>query len=300
VERREVAVVTGAFAYTGAYVARRLLSLGAEVRTLSRRPRHDHPLAGRVTARPYAFGDRRALVDSLRGARVLYNTYWIRFPRAGVTFEDAVANTRELLAAAEDAGVERIIQFSVTNASDASPFPYFRAKATVERAVEAASLSHAIVRPTLVFGREETLLNNVAWLLRRMPVFVIPGDGSYPVQPVAVEDVAELAVAAGRREDDVTLDAAGPETYRFEDLVHALASAVGSRARIVHGPPAAALALASAVGLARRDVVLTRDELRGLMDGLLVSAKPASGTRRLGEWLETSGHALGRSYARAR
>jgi uncharacterized protein YbjT (DUF2867 family) len=300
VERRGVAVVTGAFAYTGAYVAARLLSLGVEVRTLTRRPRPDHPLARRVEARPYAFGDRRALAEALRGARVVYNTYWIRFPREGVTFADAVANTRELLAAAEEVGVERIVQFSVTNASDTSPLPYFRAKAAVESAVRSSPLTHAIVRPTLVFGREEILLNNVAWLLRRFPAFVIPGDGGYRVQPVAVEDVAELAVAAGRQSDDVTLDAAGPETYRFDDLVHALAAAVASRARIVHGPPAAALSLASAVGLAVRDVVLTRDELRGLMDGLLVSGDPPAGTRRLSDWLETNGRSLGRRYARAR
>ena len=299
-ERRELAVVTGAFSYTGAYVATRLLSLGVEVRTLTRRPHPEHALARRVEARPYAFGDRGALVEALRGARVVYNTYWIRFPREGVTFAGAVANTRELLAAAEEAGVERIVQFSVTNASDSSPLPYFRAKAAVESAVRSSPLTHAIVRPTLVFGREEILLNNVAWLLRRFPVFVVPGDGSYRVQPVAVEDVAELAVAAGRREDDVTLDVAGPETYRFDDLVHALASAVGSRARIVQGPPAAALALASAVGLALRDAVLTRDELRGLRDSLLVSNRPPFGTRRLSDWLDANGAALGRRYARAR
>lgn len=299
-EGREVAVVTGAFAYTGAYVAARLVSLGAEVRTMTRRPRSDHPLARHVEARPYAFGDRRALVDALRGARVLYNTYWLRFPRAGVTFTDAVANTRELLAAAEEAGLERIVQFSVTNAAEDSPLPYFRAKAAVETAVQASALTHAIVRPTLVFGREDILLNNVAWLLRRLPLFVVPGDGSYRVQPVAVEDVAELAVAAGRRADNVTLDAAGPETYRFDDLVRALATAVGSRARIVHGPQRGALALAAAVGLALRDVVVTRDEVRGLTASLLVSERPPAGTRRLSDWLDANGPALGRTYARAK
>ncbi len=299
-EGREVDVVTGAFAYTGAYVAARLVSLGAEVRTLTRRPRSDHPLARHVEARPYAFGERRALVDALSGARVLYNTYWLRFPRAGVTFTDAVANTRELLAAAEEAGVERIVQFSVTNAAEDSPLPYFRAKAAVETAVQASALTHAIVRPTLVFGREDILLNNVAWLLRRLPLFVVPGDGSYRVQPVAVEDVAELAVAAGRRADDVTLDAAGPETYRFDDLVRALAAAVGSSARVLHGPPGVPLALARALGLVLRDVVLTRDELRGLMASLLVSAQPPAGTRRLSDWIAANGDELGRRYVRPR
>jgi nucleoside-diphosphate-sugar epimerase len=108
--------------------------------------------------------------------------------------------------------------------------------------------SFAIVRPTLVFGREDILVNNIAWILRRLPVFAVPGDGRYRVQPVYVEDVARLCVDLGSSRDAVTLDAAGPETYTFDELVGLVRDSVGSRARIVHAPPRVAFALGSVIG----------------------------------------------------
>ncbi|MDQ3670525.1 MAG: NAD(P)H-binding protein [Actinomycetota bacterium] len=296
----ELAVVTGAFSHTGRYITERLLANGVAVRTLTRKTGEGHPLAGRVDVVPYAFGDLDALADSLRGARIFYNTYWIRFPTATATFEDAVARTKELYAAAREAGVARIVQLGVTNASERSPFPYFRAKAAVERELRSTGISHAIVRPTLVAGQEDILLNNVAWLLRRFPLFVIPGDGRYRIQPVLAEDVAEIAVAAGSRSDDLTLDAAGPETYEFEELVRMIAAAVGSNARIVRAPAALAFALGRATGVALRDTVLTREELDALMASALTSDEPPNGRRSLRTWLEENAGELGGRYARPR
>src|SRR5438270_13412726 len=75
--------VTGAFSYTGRSITRRLLEAGREVRTLTGHPSRPDPFGGKVSVVPYAFDDPAALAASLRGAEVLYNTYWVRFPYRG-------------------------------------------------------------------------------------------------------------------------------------------------------------------------------------------------------------------------
>lgn len=287
-------VVTGAFSFTGRYVAARLLELGHEVRTLTRRPPGESPFAARVEAFPLEFADEAGLARSLRGAETLYNTYWLRFARGDETFERAVANTLALLRAAAEAEVRRVVQLSVTNAAPDSPFPYFRGKATVEAALRESGLSHAVIRPTLIFGRGEVLLNNIAWLLRRLPLFVVPGSGSYRLQPVAAEDVADLCIAAAKADEPLLTDAAGPAVFGFEELVRLVRAAVGSRAAVVHGPPRIAQALAGVVGRATGETLITRDELDGLAASLLVSSEPPRGTRRLEDWLARSAASLGR------
>src|SRR2546427_1879908 len=291
----EFSVVTGAFSYTGKYIAQRLLALGQPVKTLTRRSPVDPDK--RLSVAPLDFADRDGLASALRGATTLYNTYWVRFPRGRVTFERAVANSERLIEAAIAAGVRRIVHISVTNAEATSSLPYFKGKGLVEEAIKQSGLSYGIIRPTLIFGQEDILLNNIAWFLRRMPVFGIPGNGSYRVQPVFVEDVADLAVFAASQTENLVMDAVGPEIYTFEALVRALAEAVGSRARLVHVSPAVAILAVGAAGRLGRGVVLTRDELRGLMAGLLVSNGPPTGRRRLSEWLAQYGELLGRKYA---
>jgi len=287
-------VVTGAFSYTGRHVAEALLARGRSVRTLTRRPHPSHPLAASVEIAPLRFDD--ALVESLRGADTLYNTYWVRFERGSTTFAGAVENTAKLFTAARAAGVHRIVHISVANADLTSPFPYFRGKATAEEAVRASGLSHAVVRPTLVFGPEDILVNNIAWALRHVPLFLVAGDGKYEVQPVSVTDTARICVEAGARLDDVVLDAAGPERWAFEDFVRLIGRAVGGRARIRRAPSALGLVTARVAGIFLRDVVLTRDELDALTAGLLVSHEEPLGTDRFGIWLEANRDALGRHY----
>jgi uncharacterized protein YbjT (DUF2867 family) len=292
-----VDVVTGAFSFTGRYIAARLLELGREVRTLTRRPQAEDPFGGRVKAILPDFADRAQLAEALTGADALYNTHWIRFPRGDVTFATAVADTKALFRAAREAGVRRVVQLSVTNASPDSPFPYFRAKAEAEEALAASGLSYAIVRPTLVFGRGEILVNNIAWLLRRLPLFLVPGSGRYAVQPVAVEDVAELCVEAGLGDRENVLDAAGPAAFAFEDLVRLVRDAIGARATLVHGPPSLALALSRPLGRLAGGTLLTRDELEGLMSSLLVSKGMPTGKGRFEDWLAASASSLGARFA---
>jgi len=289
-------VVTGAFSYTGRAIAEELLRRGRKVRTLTRRDARGDLLEGRIEQASLQFRDRGALVRALEGVDTLYDTYWVRFVRGETTFERAVANTRVLLGAGEEAGVKRVVHVSVSNPAIDSPLPYFRGKAQVETDIADSGLSHAIVRPTLVFGTNDILLNNIAWALRRSPVFPIAGDGGYRVQPVSIEDVATICVDAGERADDVVLDAAGPETFTYQELVRAVADAVGSRSRIVRCPRRVVLASARVIGAARRDVVLTSDELAGLEASLLVSHEAPLGKASFGAWVVANSESIGRGY----
>ncbi len=290
-------VVTGAFSYTGKYIARRLLAFGKAVRTLTGHPRNANGSAGPIDVRPLDFTRPAELAASLRGAATLYNTYWVRFDRGRVTYAQAVENTRVLLRAAAEAGVRRVVHVSVTKPSADSPLPYFRGKAQVEEAVALSGLSYAILRPTLVFGKEDILVNNIAWLLRRFPAFAIPGKGDYRVQPVYVDDVADQAVRAARSQENYLADLAGPEVYTFREFVELIAETIGSRARLVSVSPRLAHLLTKPVGWCMRDVLLTREEVEGLMSNLLISSTPPNCLTRCSEWLRRNAELLGARYA---
>jgi uncharacterized protein YbjT (DUF2867 family) len=291
------AAVTGAMSYIGSAVATSLLARGWDVVALTNRTRPLHPEQPPLPCRPLQFSDRAALVDSLRGAKVLVNTYWVRFSHFGARFDEAVTNTRTLFAAAREAGVERVVQVSVSNASPSSLLPYYRGKAETEEQVRSSGMSWAVVRPTLVVGERDILLNNIAYLLRRFPFFAVPGDGTARVQPVTLEDTGEIVadVALAGREEIV--DAAGPEVLTFEELVRAVATAVGRRARIVQLPPALALGLVAVLELFLRDVVLTRQEADGLNAEMLISHQRVRGATPFSTWLAAHGAELGRDYA---
>ena len=290
-------VVTGAFSYTGRFIARKLLDDGRRVRTLTNHPQRPGAQEIEVDVAPLKFSDRAALVESFRGADVFYNTYWVRFRHGGIGFGDAIANTRTLMSAAAEAGVRRVVHISVSNPSLDSHLDYYAGKARTEEIVREAGMQWAVVRPTLIFGPGDILINNIAWLLRNMPFFVIPEMGRYRVQPVAGEDVAEIATWVAKQSDNVVVDAAGPEIISYAELVHSVATALRRRARIVNMPAGVTLAMGGVVGLLVRDVVLTRQELQGLMQELLVSREEPRGTRRVDDWLLRSAGSLGRSYA---
>jgi NADH dehydrogenase len=293
-----VDLVTGAFSYSGSYIAERLLGSGRRVRTLTFHPDRAHPLQASVETFAYRFDDPAALTRSLEGVSTLYNTFWVRFDHGQTSFANAIESSRMLFFAANSAGVRRIVHVSIANPSIESPLPYFRGKALVEYALAQSGVHYSIVRPTWLFGGErDVLANNIAWILRRMPAFVLPGSGTYPVQPVHVDDLARICIDAARREGDLVIDAAGPETMPFGDLVTLVRSAVNARSPIIHIPPSLMAAAARALGLFVRDVVLTPDEIRGLMAGLLVSHDPPLGRIAFSQWLDEHRTSVGRSYA---
>ena len=290
-------VVTGAFGYTGKYIAGQLLRSGRRVKTLTGHPERANPFKQPVTVAPFNFDRPEALVESLRGADTVYNTYWIRFPRKEMTFKRAVENSKVLIAASRKAEVRRFVHISITNPSEDSPLGYFHGKALVERAIIDSGLSYVIIRPTVVFGNEDILINNIAWLLRRFPVFGVPGSGDYRLQPVFAGDLAELAVHTAAQNDNQVIDAVGPEVFTFRELVQSIGGAVGSRARVIAMNRSFVSVLARVFGWFLGDVLLTRQEVDGLMAGLLLSNSAPTCPTQFTDWLKTHGAGLGTEYA---
>lgn len=293
----ELHVVTGAFGYSGKYIARRVLDEGHRVRTLTNSPGRANPFGGDVEALSYHFDDGEKLVEALRGARVLYNTYWVRFNHADFRHATAVENTLRLFDAARKAGVGRVVHVSITNPSEDSPLEYFRGKGRLERALRESGLPFTTLRPAVLFGGEDILINNIAWVLRRLPIFGVFGDGQYCLQPIHVDDLAKLAVEQGRAEGDRTIDAIGPETFAYRDLVRQIGTIVGKPRPIVHVPRWVGYATGRLLGLIVRDVVITREEIEGLMQGLLATDSPPAGETRLTDWARQHADTLGRHYA---
>ena len=293
----ELDVVTGAFGYIGKYIARHLIDSSRQVRTITTHPDKENPFGSAVEAFPFDFDRPERLVEHLRGAHTLYNTYWVRFAYGGATFEQAVENTKTLFRCAADADVKKIVQISVTNASETSNLPYYVGKARQEKALVESGLPYTIVRPTLVFGKEDILVNNIAWLMRTFPLFPIFGTGEYRVQPVYVGDLAEIAVSSAGEAKSRSFDAIGPETYSFEELVALIGTKIGRKVQLVHLPAALGVFLGQIIGWFLRDVVLTMDEAKGLMDSLLCSDDVPNGETRFSEWLDSNANSLGASYS---
>ena len=295
--RRELHIVTGAFGYSGRYIAHRLLEAGREVRTLTGSPERANPFGGRVAACPFHFDEPARLCETLQGAAVLYNTYWVRFNHRDFTFAQAVENSGRLFDAAAKAGVRRVVHISITNPSQDSPLEYFSGKAGVERMLIESGLSYAILRPAVLFGGADILVNNIAWLLRKLLVFGVFGDGQYRLQPIHVDDLARLAVREGASRENHTIDAVGPQTFTYRELVEKIGSIIGKRRPVVSVRPAIGYLAACILGKLVGDVMLTRDEIRGLMADLLCTDSPPTGQTRLTDWARQHADALGRRYA---
>jgi NADH dehydrogenase len=288
--------VTGAFSYSGAAIARELERSGRRVRTLTGHPGRADPDTA-IDVRPLDFDDVVGLSSSLEGATTLYNTYWVRFQHGHDDHERAVVNSRTLFHAARQAGVERIVHVSITHPSISSPYGYFRGKAYVERALAEVGVPYAVLRPGILFGGDGVLINNIAWLLRHLPVFAVGGKGDYRIRPVHINDLAALAVAAGAERTDMVVDAVGPDRPTFLELVGLIRQAVESRSLIIRVPGFAVPALGSVLGFVLRDVLLTGDEFRAMADGMADTDGPATGTISVSEWVRTHGDSLGRRYA---
>lgn len=290
-------VVTGAFGFSGKYIARRLLDVGYQVRTLTNSPNRRNPFEGKIEAYPFNFDNPAKLVESLRGTKVLYNNYWVRFNHREFTYSQAIENTLILFQAAREADVRRIVHISIANPSEASPFEYFRGKAKLERALKETGIPYSILRPAILFGKEDILINNIAWFLRRFPVFGVFGDGSYRLQPIYVEDLAELAAEEGQKRENRIVDAIGPQTFTYRELVEEIGRSIGRRRPVVSIPKELGYFLGVIVGRFLGDVTITHDEIEGLMAGLLYTNSPAVGKTRLTKWAKEHASTLGLHYA---
>jgi uncharacterized protein YbjT (DUF2867 family) len=289
--------VTGAFGFTGRVIARQLVDQGCDVITLTRHIDHADPLARSIDAVKLDFGRPSDMAAALEGVGTLFNTYWIRFPRGAESFERAIAETAVLVGAARQAGVRRIVHISVVGAAHDAPTPYVRAKAVVEDVVRSSGLEWSIVRPTLTYGPDDILVNNMAWALRRLPIYGMPGAGTYTIQPVHVDDVARICIEMAEGEAGRTVDAAGPDVMRFRSMVETVRSAVGSRSLVVPMPTWAVLDAARVLGFLVRDVVLTADEIRELTSSFLTSTRPPLGRIQFADWVTANAAILGRRWS---
>ncbi len=296
-KHNEIHAVTGAFGYSGRYIASRLLEQGRTVVTLTNSGNRTNPFGGRIRAFPLSFDDPDKLAAALAGVEVLYNTYWVRFNDRMFTHAQAVKNTLVLFDAARRAGVRRVVHVSITNPVEDSPLEYFSGKARLERALQESDLSYAILRPTVLFGREDILINNMAWALRRFPFFAVFGDGSYRLQPIHVDDLADLAVTEGKRTENVVANAVGPETFTYRELVKAIGGAIGRPRPLISVPPGMGCWLGWVVGCFMRDTFITREEIRGLMAELLHVDTPPTGKTSLTTWMRKNAGTLGLQYA---
>ena len=288
--------VTGAYSYSGKYITRRLLEQGHEVITLTGHPHRPDPFNAKV--KPYSLNfDIDGMAQSLAGVDTLYNTYWIRFDHGDKTQSQAVENTARLIKSAVSAGVRRIVHISITNPSLDSHLPYFRGKAQNENVLMQSGLSYAILRPTVLFGLEDILINNIAYLLRRFPAFAVPGNGNYPIQPIFVDDLAKVALEAGKLDENLVWDAVGPDIFTFKEMVHLIAQCIECSKPLLYFDPILALAASKIISLLVGDVILTRDEVDGLTAGLLVSSQPPRGQTHLAAFLTENKTLIGRNYA---
>jgi uncharacterized protein YbjT (DUF2867 family) len=288
--------VTGAFGYSGRYITKRLLETGHEVITLTNSLDRPNPFGGKVRAYPFHFDEPDKLRDALRGVQSLVNTYWVRFDHRLFTHGQAVTNTKILFAAAKESGVRRIIHVSVTNPDSTSDLPYFRGKAELESALKGLGVSYCILRPTVLFGKEDVLINNIAWSLRHLPVVGVFGAGDYRLQPIYVDDLARAAAERVSGDGDEILEAIGPETFTYRELVARVSSAIGVKRPIISVSPGLGYWSCRLVGLLVGDVVITREEIRGLMEGRLYVSAPALGVTKLTEWMDHHRDTLGRHY----
>ncbi len=288
--------VTGAFGYSGKYIAKRLLEKGHKVITLTNSPDRQNPFNGNVPAYPFNFDDSVKLKESLKGVTVLYNSYWVRFNHKTFSHADAVGNTITLFNAAKEAGVERIVHISITNPSEDSRLEYFSGKAKLEKALIKSGVSYAILRPSHLFGKEDILINNIAWALRRFPIFCIFGDGKYRLQPIHVDDLAKLAVEQGSLRENRIIDAIGPETFTYKEIVRAIGNIIGCERPIIPVPPMLGYGIGYVIGKLVDDVFITRAEIDGLMADLLYVDTIPAGETKLTDWASKHAASLGRKY----
>lgn len=288
--------MTGAFGYSGRYIAKRLLEQEYTVTTLTNSVHRENPFGERIKVYPFNFNEPDKLKESLEGVSVLYNTYWVRFNHKLFTYADAVKNTLVLFEAAKKAGVERIVHISITNPCTDLNLEYFQGKAVLEKALIESGISYAILRPAVLFGKEDILINNIAWALRRFPIYGVFGNGNYGIQPIHVDDFAKLAVEQATLRENKIINAIGPETFTYRELVGKIGEIIGKKRPIISVPPIIGYFVATLTGWVVGDVFVTWEEIKGLMAGTLAVDTPPIGETKLTNWATRHASTLGKRY----
>lgn len=295
-DKKQTHAITGAFGYTGKYIARKLIDDGQNVITLTNSLNRENPFKGKIKAFPFNFDNPEKLIDSLKGVYTLYNTYWVRFNHKVFTHSEAVRNTLALFQAAKKAGVKKIVHVSITNPSIDSDLEYFRDKAFLEKELIKTGISYSILRPAVIFGKEDILINNIAWFLRSFPIFGMPGRGDYRLQPIFVGDLAELAIKEAKSPESKIINAIGPETFTYKELVETIGKIINKPRRTVPLPPLFIYLIGTIASLFTKDVIVTKEEIKGLMAGTLVVDSPATGKAKFIDWCKNHADSIGKKY----
>jgi len=296
-EVKDLHAVTGAYGYSGGYIAQELLDRKRKVITLTNSLNRENRFGSQLKAYSFNFSSPMRLVENLKHVEVLYNTYWVRFNHSMFKHSTAIDNTLKLFESAQKAGVKRVVHISITNPSESSNLEYFKGKAVLEKTLINSGLSYCILRPAVIFGKEDILINNIAWILRHLPIFGVFGNGKYRLQPIYVNDLAKLAVDAGQNSENKIIDAIGPETFTYSDLVKTISKIIGKQRPIIRVNDSLGYLAGKLISLFTGDVVITREEIEGLKSDLLYTNSEPTGTTKFTDWAKENAKTLGINYA---
>ncbi|HXR24984.1 MAG TPA: NAD(P)H-binding protein [Candidatus Binataceae bacterium] len=246
-ENDRIIAIAGGSGFIGRAIVRRLAAIpGLTVRVLTRDPvkaRVRLAAEGKVDFVSADVNDPARLATVIAGADTIINAvqfdgYPIEKPSRGLTFNRVdYGGTVSLIAATKAAGVPNFIYISGAAADERSPNPAFRAKGRAERALRDAGLAFTILRPSLVYGPEDRVVNGLAKAIRMMPVMVVPGSGQQKLRPLLVDDLAAcVALAIGGRGRNGIYEVGGPDPMTFDELVRLVMEITGHKRPIIHVP----------------------------------------------------------------
>jgi uncharacterized protein YbjT (DUF2867 family) len=277
----QLITVLGGGGFLGRYVVQRLLARGARVRVAQREPRAAtflKPLGGLGQTQFVAVDvrDPVSVARAVQGSDAVINLVGAFGDMRAVQADGA----GHVAAAAKAAGAGALVHVSAIGADPESPSAYGRSKGDGEAAVRAAFADAAILRPSILFGREDHFINRFAAMMRMAPVVpVIAPKAKF--QPVYVGDVADAVVAAlGRDAAGKTFELGGPQVLTMADLLRWVADATGRSPLFVDVPDFVASTLASGFGWAP-GAPITKDQWLMLQHDNVV-ANGAAGLAELG------------------
>ena len=296
-ETKEKIVVTGALGYSGKVIAEKLLERNYQVKTITNSLNKPNPFGDKIEMDSFNFEKPEKLTAALTGYDVLINTYWVRFNHNNFNHSTAVANTKILFECAKKAGIKKIVHVSITNPSVNSELEYFKGKGDLETYLKALGVNYSIIRPAVLFGKQDILINNIAWVIRHLPIFGVYGKGDYKIQPIHVDDFADLIINECFNTTNTIVNAIGPETFTYKELVKTIMDIINVKKRIINTAPYLGYLAGKWVSFLKNDVTITREEIKGLMDNLLYVETAPTGKIKLTDWAKQNKQTLGTTYA---
>ncbi|HUL48457.1 MAG TPA: complex I NDUFA9 subunit family protein [Gemmatimonadales bacterium] len=265
--------VTGGTGFVGRHIVQHLVSLGHTVRALVRDPRRLPPPFAATPALeivPGDLSDVRALAGLVQGMNAVIHLVGIIAEHGRATFEAVhVRGTAAAVEAAQNAGVPRFVHMSAIGPRpDRSATAYHRSKWEGEEIVRRSGIGHAILRPTIINGPESEPIGRLVRLHRYLPLVPVFGDGSFPLQPIWIGDVAQaFARAANQAEIRGTFEIGGPAVIAFEAFVRTIGQVSGHPRPLVHLPLPLVRLMARAGDPLGPRAPITSDQLQMLVEG---------------------------------